>query len=97
MIEQLQEHNLILKVGETKLTPVPFEQSVDHFIESYHSRSGFSRERMGQAQAKAFDQEARKMLLRTYRDGIISFQVEGSVVWGLPNGRCTRQSMRREF
>jgi SAM-dependent methyltransferase len=86
MIEQLERHDLFRKVGEKKSVPVPFEQSIDDFIESYHSRSGFSRERMGPVQATAFDEEARAMLLGTYGDGVIPFQVEGCVVWGLPNG-----------
>jgi SAM-dependent methyltransferase len=85
MIERLQEQGLFWKVGEKKVTPVPFEQSVDDFVESYHSRSGFSRARMGRDQADAFDREARQMLQGTYGDGVIPFQVEGSVVWGLPN------------
>jgi SAM-dependent methyltransferase len=86
MIERLQEQGLFRKVGEKKLTPIPFEQSVDDFVESYHSRSAFPRERMGHTQADAFDREARQILLKTYDDGMIPFQVEGSVVWGLPMG-----------
>ncbi len=86
MVEQLQERNLFQKVGEKQLSAVPFEQSIDHFIESYHSRSGFSRERIGPVQANAFDQEARDILLKTYDDGMIPFQIEGGVVWGQPKG-----------
>jgi SAM-dependent methyltransferase len=89
MIEQLERHDLFRKVGEKKSVPAPFEQSIDDFIESYHSRSGFSRERMGPVRATAFDEEARKILRGTYGYGVIPFQVEGSVVWGLPRGGCT--------
>lgn len=86
MLEALEEHGLFHKRGEKITEPVALMQSIDDFIESYHSRSGFSRERMGPAQAEAFDQEARSMLLRTYSEGIIAFQVAGRIAWGLPGG-----------
>jgi hypothetical protein len=84
MLEALEEHSLFHKIGEKMTEPIPFVQSVDNFIESYHSRSGFSRERMSHAQAEAFDQEARSILLRTYSEGIIAFQVAGRIAWSLP-------------
>jgi trans-aconitate methyltransferase len=48
MLEALEQHGLFRKVGEKKTVPISFVQSLDDYIESYHSRSGFSRERMGQ-------------------------------------------------
>jgi ubiquinone/menaquinone biosynthesis C-methylase UbiE len=84
MVRELERYGLFQKVGEKKTAPVPFVQSIDDYIESYHSRSGFSRERMGIEQAQAFDEEARKILLRTYLNGTIILQVVGSIVWGIP-------------
>lgn len=84
MIETLEQHGLFQKVGEKMTAPVPFVQSVDDYIESYHSRNGFSRERMSPVMADAFDREARKILLRSYPSGVMSLQVVGSVVWGIP-------------
>lgn len=84
MIEALEQHGLFHKVGEKTTAPVPFVQSVDDYIESFHSRNGFSRERMGSVQAEAFDQEAREILLRTHSDGIMSMQVVANIVWGRP-------------
>lgn len=87
MIAELERHGLFRKVGERRTAPVPFVQAVDDYIESYHSRSGFSRERMGPSRAAAFDREARGILRRSYPDGVISLHVAGSVVWGTPRGR----------
>ncbi len=87
MIEALEQHGLFHKVGKKTTAPVPFVQSVDDYIESFHSRNGFSRERMGSSQAEAFDQEAREILLRTHSDGIMSMQVVANIVWGMPLGR----------
>jgi SAM-dependent methyltransferase len=86
MVEALEQHGLFRKIGEKSTAPVPFTQSVDDYIESYHSRSGFSRERMGQEQADAFDQEARNILLKKYSDGVIALNVIANIVWGLPQG-----------
>ncbi len=34
--------------------------------------------------ANAFDQEARKILLEMHSDGVMSLQVVGNIVWGIP-------------
>ncbi len=86
MIEELEHHGLFRRVGDARTAPVPFAQSIDDYIESYHSRSGFSRERMGPARADAFDREARRTLLQSHGDGILTLQVSGHIVWGLPGG-----------
>jgi len=86
LIEELEKRGLFQKVGEKTTAPVPFEQSIDDYIESFHSRNGFSRERMTPEQAVAFDQEARRILLKSHADGVMSLQVVGSVIWGLPMG-----------
>lgn len=84
LIEELEKRGLFQKVGEKTAAPVPFVQSIDDYIESYHSRNGFSRDRMAPDQAAAFDQEARKILLKSHKDGVMSLQVVGRVIWGLP-------------
>ena len=55
-------------------TPISFVQSIDEYIESYHLRSDFSRQRMGQAWADAFDHEARQILLIPYEEGVVTLQ-----------------------
>ena len=40
----------------------------------------------GEAQATAFDQAARQILLAAYPDGKITLEVVGNVVWGFPGG-----------
>jgi hypothetical protein len=82
-----QEQQLWQKVGEHLTAPMPFLQPIDEYVESYHSRAGFSRERMGVAQAEAFDQEARAYLLKSYPTGTIPFQVSASIVWGIPQAK----------
>ncbi len=51
-----------------------------------HSRSGFSRERMGAARAAAFDREAYEHLSQVYPTGMITLRVVSTIVWGIPQG-----------
>ena len=86
LVDMLQQHGLFQVVGQRTTAPVPFVQSVDDYIESFHSRNGFSKERMGVEQAKAFDKEAREILRKIYNDGVMNLHVVGQVVWGIPHG-----------
>ena len=62
--------------------PVPIQQSVAHYIESIHSRNGFSRERMTAADAQAFDGAMTELLATVYPDGIVRFEIVGHAVVG---------------
>lgn len=84
LVDELEMRNLFQKVGEKETQPVPFVQSVDDYIESFHSRNGFSRERMKPEMAVAFDSEAKNILLKKYSDGILSLHVVANVAWGIP-------------
>ena len=84
LVSMLQQHGLFQVVGQKATAPVPFVQSVDEYIESFHARNGFSKERMGAEQAEAFDNEARAILLKTYSDGVMNLHIVGQVVWGIP-------------
>ncbi|HLG63651.1 MAG TPA: class I SAM-dependent methyltransferase [Ktedonosporobacter sp.] len=86
LIEELERRGLFQKVGVKMTAPVPFVQSIDDYIESFHSRNGFSRDRMIPDQAAAFDQETRKILLKSHQNGVMRLQVIGTVIWGLPMG-----------
>ncbi|GER89608.1 hypothetical protein KDW_37700 [Dictyobacter vulcani] len=84
MIVDLEQHGLFKKVGEQRTSYIAYPQSIEDYIASYHSRSGFSRERMGVEQATAFDQEAEVTLRKLYPDGTIPLQVASNIIWGLP-------------
>ena len=84
LVDELEMRGLFQKVGEKETQPVPFVQSVDDYIESFHSRNGFSRERMKPEMAATFDNEAKKILLKKYPDSILSLHVVANVTWGVP-------------
>ncbi|MEM7539817.1 MAG: class I SAM-dependent methyltransferase [Chloroflexota bacterium] len=81
---ELERHHLFKPVGKQQTASLPFVQSIEDAVESYHSRTGFARTRMGKAKATAFDQAAREVLYAKYPSGIVQFEVAVSILWGLP-------------
>ena len=83
-IEELARRGLFTKVGEQRTAPVPFTQPINAYIESFHARNGFSRDRMSKEMAAAFDNEVRKLLAGFCPGGKVAMQVTAQVVWGKP-------------
>jgi len=84
LVEELEQRHLFKKHGEQRTTPILFGQSIDAYIESFHSRNGFSRERMRPEMAAAFDAEVKNVLTASCRLGLVPFHIVGVVVWGTP-------------
>ncbi len=84
LLAELEGRSLFRTLGRQGTAPVPLEQTVDDYIESVHSRNGFSRDRMTPEAAAAFDAVARELLDRFADAGMLRFEVAGSVVWGEP-------------
>lgn len=81
LIQEIRARGYFEHVGELRTDPIQFFQPVGELIEAFHSRNGFSRDRMGADSANAFDSEARKHLERFSRDGVLDLGVIGSVTW----------------
>jgi len=73
-----------IKKGEKSVKPVSFQQSIDDYVESFHSMNGFSRERMTEEAAHGFDSEVRELVSKYCPEGEMEFQSVGKVVWGNP-------------
>ena len=84
LIEELKLRHLFQEHGSILTHPVPFTQSGEAYIQSIHSRNGFSRERMGAKAADAFDEEARKVISPFLQDGALTLSTFSTLVWGLP-------------
>lgn len=87
VLEELLQRHLFQVQGQQDTAPIPFNQTIDDFIEGIHSRSSFSRELMGRQAADEFDQQARKILQPYQHDGILPLHVVGTVIWGKPMGQ----------
>jgi hypothetical protein len=80
LVARLERQGLFQKVGARQIASIVFEQTIGDYLASYHSRAGFSRERLDAKRTAAFQQKAREVLLTAYPGGKITFRV----VWGIP-------------
>ncbi len=87
VIDELTERGLFAEKGRRALTEEPYDQSVVYYVESIHSRNGFSRDRMPADDAAAFDDAVRTLLSPYARDGMLHLGVTADVVWGEPAPR----------
>src|SRR5262245_60349860 len=53
--QELQQRGLFRQVGMQTTDPAPFQQPIDEWIESFHARNGFSRDRMDLGAAQECD------------------------------------------
>lgn len=90
-IKELEARGFFRRQGEKETDPIPFVQSLDDYIEGLHSRSSFSRERMGVQRAADLDQQVRTLLLRFHPDGVLPLQIVASVTWGKPESGNTHK------
>jgi len=79
-----------LDVQGTREFRFDFAQSVADYIACQHARATFSRARMGEDLAAAFDADMAAMLAPFARDGILRFGLTTCLTWGAP-----RQSEKR--
>lgn len=84
LVDELTSRGLFTVRGSRKTAPVTHTQSIDGYIESWHSRNGLSRDRMAPDAAAAFDRETRELLASLGHETTVTFEVVGSVTWGLP-------------
>jgi SAM-dependent methyltransferase len=68
--------------GEHRTRPVPFEQPVEEYVASFHSRNGLSQDRMGAEAARAFDDALTELVARHCPDGRVRLEVGARLVWG---------------
>ena len=84
LMRELQERGLFTFTGGCDTRPVEFRQSVDAYVESFHSRNGFSSERMGAA-AEEFDRKLKELLAQHAAAQTLTFMMSVSMAWGRPN------------
>ena len=85
LIMELVKRGHLQPEGDRRTVPIWFSQSVDEYVESFHSRESMSREHMGGSNVRAFDAELSRILAE-YADekGVLRFHLQTRVVWGRP-------------
>jgi SAM-dependent methyltransferase len=84
LIEELTSRGLFQLEGAADTEAAPFSQSVTDYIESIHSRNGFSRDRMSPEDAAAFDAAARELITPYASEGIVALRIGAALRWGQP-------------
>lgn len=84
LIHELTTRGHFTRLGEFHTEAVVHQQTIESYIESIHSRNGFSRDRMTRENAQAFDDAVTRLLAQAYPDGLVQIGVVGHVVWGKP-------------
>jgi SAM-dependent methyltransferase len=85
LVEELTKRNLFIPEQHVQTQPVPFAQAREEYIESFHSRNGLSRDRMG-ASAAVFDEQLRNIIVQYQPNPILEFELVVDLVWGKPTG-----------
>jgi SAM-dependent methyltransferase len=85
LLDELARRQLFHPEGRTTTTPVLFSQSVDDYVESWHSRNGFSRERMNASRALEFDTRVREIVMPYAQAGLLRYDVQVELAWGVPS------------
>jgi SAM-dependent methyltransferase len=83
-VQELEDRGLFERIGRGQTASEAVDQSIDDFVESYHSRNGLSRDRLTPEAAAAFDADMRAVVAPFCPDGIVHLQVSANMVWGLP-------------
>ena len=82
VVRHLTDRGMFEEAGRQNFGGHEIRQPIDEFIESIHSQNGFSRDRMSDESADAFDREVRELTHPHVRNGKLAIQVGASVVWG---------------
>src|SRR5262249_34322091 len=62
LIEEPKTRGLFQEASRQAALPIPFTQTLDSYVESFHGRASFPRERLGVPAAAAFDAEVRALV-----------------------------------
>ncbi len=80
---ELTKRGLFVESGRTATPQWTFRQPLDDYVESFHGRASFSRQRMDPAAARSFDEEVRAAVGRREADEV-ALPVVATLVWGRP-------------
>jgi hypothetical protein len=89
VLKSLGDRRLFQPIGRRRTEPVSFTQSLGDYIESFHGRAAFSRERMSPQQVTAFHDEIRTLVAPLCPDRV-ELQIVTEVIWGKPRDARAR-------
>jgi len=80
-VTELESRGLVVVGGRAETETVVHRQKVDDYVESFHSRNGFSRARLSAERARAFDDQLTTLVRRSCPDDIVPVPVRARITW----------------
>ena len=84
LLTELEDRGLFEEKGRCVTRTRSFSQSLDDYVESFHTRNGFSRDRMRPERADAFDDAVRALAKPHCPDDIVRGQTQAELIFGNP-------------
>ena len=84
LLDELERRQLFAVVGRKRTPPQEYCMSVDKYVELFHARNGFSRQRMDAHAANAFDAAVRELVTPYASEHGLTFNVTTDISWGHP-------------
>jgi SAM-dependent methyltransferase len=83
-VTELEARGLITVGGRARTETVVYAQAAADYLESFHSRNGFSRARLQPGRAREFDESLKTLLARYCPDDTVRLPVQARIVWVRP-------------
>ncbi|GIG70949.1 class I SAM-dependent methyltransferase [Phytomonospora endophytica] len=84
VVDVISDGGHFAETGRAETAPVTYRQSVESYVERFHSTSSLARENMPAEEAADFDREVREVVAPFVVDGGLDLKVVATVVWGKP-------------
>ena len=85
LIDELERRSLFSVVGRQRTAPQEYRMSVDRYVEMFHARNGFSRQRMDAQSAAEFDTAVREIVSPFATNHVLNINVTTGITWGHPS------------
>ena len=89
LIDELERRSLFSVVGRKRTAPQEYRMSVDRYVEMFHARNGFSRQRMDAQSAAEFDTAVREIVSPFATNHVLNINVTTGITWGHPSPKVT--------
>lgn len=83
LIAELEQRKLFQPVGRKTTKSVAFTQSLEDYIESFHERASFSRNRMKE-EAASFDKALQELVSPFVHNNKVQLSIKAEIIWGKP-------------
>ena len=85
LLNELERRQLLKIVGKIRTAPQKYCMSIDQYVEVYHARNGFSRQRMDPNSSAEFDAAVREIVTPFAKNHVLTFDVTTQITWGHPS------------